>query len=274
MNVRIEVPATPAIAALPEVRFRLFRDASDYARLSDLFKASNRHDDIPWLPTVDNVKSELENRTSIDPTRDLLLAEFDDRVVAMSGIERVVRDGAPVYEMWAAVLPPFRRRGLGIALLDWTFNRARQRAAVEDPGLPIVIQGDAEDQEVGHRALLAGAGFEAVRHFFLMRRPTLDDVPATPLPDGLEIGPVTVDQRRQILEAEFEAFEDHWGSRERSEESVAITLNRAELNTDLWVVAWDGDQVAGVVENWIYAEENEGLAVKRGWLERISVRRP
>jgi mycothiol synthase len=262
------------MAALPEVQFRMFRDANDYRRLADLIRASNRHDDIPWIPTVDIIQSELENRAAIDPPRDLLLAEFDGRVVAMSGVERVVRDGSPVYEMWAAVLPPFRRRGLGRALLAWTLDRARQRAAVEDPGLPIVMQGDAEEQEVGHRALLAGAGFEPVRHFFLMRRPTLDDVPDAPLPDGLEIRPVTVDQRRQILDAEFEAFEDHWGSRERSEESYAITLNRKELDTDLWVVAWDGDQVAGVVENWIWPEENEELGVKRGWLERISVRRP
>jgi mycothiol synthase len=268
------VPEAPVVPVLPEVGFRLFRDETDYGRLADLVKASNRHDDIPWLPTVDNLRSELENRVSIDPTRDLLVAEFDGRVVAMSGVERVVRDGVPVYEMWCAVLPPFRRRGVGTALLDWTYRRIRQRAEVEDPGQPIVVQGDAEEQEVGHRALLAHAGFTAVRHFFLMRRPTLDDIPDAPLPDGLDIRPVAVDVRRQILEAEFEAFEDHWGSRERSEESDAITLNRAELNTDLWIVAWDGDQVAGVVENWIWADENEQLGVKRAWLERISVRRP
>ena len=42
----------------------------------------------------------------------------------------------------------------------------------------------------------------------------------------------------------------------------------------LWVVAWDGDEVAGVVQTWIWPEENERLGVKRGWLEHISVRRP
>ena len=52
------------------------------------------------------------------------------------------------------------------------------------------------------------------------------------------------------------------------------TFGRAELDTSLWVVAWDGDQVAGVVQNWVWPEENERLGVKRGWLEHISVRRP
>ena len=240
-----------------------------------VIRESNRADEIPWIPTVDNLATgSWTIRRSIDPIRDVLLAELDDQPIGMTGVERVVRDGSPVYEMWSSVLPPFRRHGLGTALLGWCLARIRQRAAIEDPGVPIVVGADAEEQETGHRALLASAGFMPVRHFFLMRRPALDDVPDVPLPDGLEVRPVTEEQRRPILEAEFEAFQDHWGSRERSEEHFTETLSRAELDTDLWVVAWDGDQIAGVVENWIWADENAELGVKRGWLERISVRRP
>lgn len=263
-----------SVPRLPGVVIRPFRDATDFERLAEVIRESNRGDEIPWLPTVDNLRSELENRTSLDPTRDVLLAELEGRSIAMTGVERVVRDGAPVYELWSAVLPPYRRHGLGTVLLDWCFARIRQRAAIEDPGVPIVVQDDAEEQETGHRSLLAKSGFTPVRQFFLMRRPTLDDVPDVPLPDGIEVRAVTKADRRPILEAEFEAFEDHWGSRERSEEHFTLTLSRAELDTDLWVVAWDGDQVAGAVENWIWADENEELGVKRGWLERISVRRP
>ena len=59
-----------------------------------------------------------------------------------------------------------------------------------------------------------------------------------------------------------------------TESDFTTTFARPELDTDLWVVAWDGDQIAGVVQNWIWPEENERLGVKRGWLEHISVRRP
>jgi mycothiol synthase len=266
--------APPSVPALPGVRFRPFRDDSDYERLSELLKACNRHDEIPWVPTVSNLRSEMANRTTMDPTVDVLLAEVDDRTIAMTSVERVVRDRTPVYEVAGAVHPELRRRGLGTSLLDWSLRRARQRATVEDPGMAVLVQGNAEEQETGRRALYAQAGFEAVRHFFLMRRPTLDDVPEAPLPEGLEIRPVSLDQRRRIVEAEWEAFEDHWGTRERTEDSLQTTLGRPELDTDLWIVAWDGDEIAGVVENWIWAEENEELGVRRGWLERISVRRP
>ena len=46
-----------------------------------------------------------------------------------------------------------------------------------------------------------------------------------------------------------------------------------DLDTSLWRVAWDGDEVAGSV--WPHLpEENEKLGLGRGWLEHISVRRP
>jgi len=272
----VERPPLPDVAAvrrLPGARFRSFRPETDYEPLSGLLKESNRHDEIPWLPTVSNLRSDMENRSTIDPTRDVLVAELDGHLVGVTGVDRVIRDGEPVYELWGSVRPHLRRHGLGQVLLEWALARTRQRASLEDPGVAEMVGGDAEEQEVAHRVLLERFGFEPVRHFFLMRRSTLEDVPEVPLPDGLELRPVTDDQRRPILEAEHEAFEDHWGSRERSEDSFTATLSRAELDTDLWVVAWDGDQIAGVVENWIWTEENEELGVRRGWLERISVRR-
>jgi mycothiol synthase len=274
MTMPAELPAAPVVPRLAGVSYRTLRDSSGFGPLAELQRAAYRHDDIPLLPTESNLRSELEGRGGLDPARDVLLAERDGRLVGMTSVQRVVRDGQPVYEMDGAVLPKVRRRGLGTALLHWTLERARQRAAVEDPGVVVAIAGGAEEQETAHRALLQRAGFEPVRHFFLMRRPTLDDIPDAPLPDGFDIKPVTEADRRRIVIAEFEAFEDHWGNRELTEESISLTLGRPELDTDLWVVAWDGDRIAGVVENWIWAEENEGLGVKRGWLERISVRRP
>jgi ribosomal protein S18 acetylase RimI-like enzyme len=158
--------------------------------------------------------------------------------------------------------------------MGWNLAHVRRRASREDPLTPVDLEAFSEDSEVGHRAVLAAAGFEAVRHFFLMRRLGLDDIPVAPLPDGLEIRPVTEDHWRAILVAENEAFRDHWGHREMTESKYQATFTRSELDTGLWVVAWDGDEIAGVVQNWIWPEENERLGVKRGWLEHISVRRP
>ncbi len=46
------------------------------------------------------------------------------------------------------------------------------------------------------------------------------------------------------------------------------------MDPSIYLGAWDGDEVAGVVFNAIFAAENEALGMQRGWLEHVSVRRP
>ena len=262
------------VPGLPGIRARHFADASDYERLADLTVEANLADGIPYLPSAQNLQVEMDAAEGADPVDDVILVERDGRVIGAAGVERVVREGVPNYQIWGTVDPSVRRHGLGSALLEWNLQRARVRASREDPLVRVELAGFAEDAEIGHRALLTKAGFKAVRHFFLMRRQGLDDIPDAPLPERLEIRPVTEDQWRTILAAENEAFRDHWGHREMGESAYTATFGRAELDTSLWVVAWDGDEVAGVVQNWVWPTENERLGVKRGWLEHISVRRP
>ncbi len=158
--------------------------------------------------------------------------------------------------------------------MDWALGRARSRADRNDPARDVKIGAFAESTEIGHQALLETAGMVPARHFFQMRRSDLGTIPDVPLPDGFEIRPVSKDQWRTIFDAEAEAFRDHWGHREMDDSDFQTTYTMPELDTNLWVVAWAGDEVAGVVQNWIWPEENERLGVKRGWLESISVRRP
>ncbi len=266
------------LADAPQIdglRFRRPRgDDADYEAMAALIAEANTHDGIPWLPTARNLREELEGSAGVDPARDLVIAAIDGRTVGEATVERVVRGGLPVYEISGHVHPDVRRRGLGRALLRENLRRATKRSAEDPAGQTVEARSHAEESEAGHRALLEGHAFEPIRWFFLMRRGTGDDVPDAPLPDGLELRPVTADQHRAIFDAEREAFRDHWSSREQTEEDFTLTFGREELDTDLWVVAWDGDEVAGVVQNWIWADENAKLGVSRGWLEHISVSRP
>ena len=141
-------------------------------------------------------------------------------------------------------------------------------------GVPIAARAFAAESEIGHRRLLEDAGFEPIRWFFETRRTPLADVPDVPLPEGLEIRPVTPEQHRAIWEADVEAFQDHWQPRVQTEADFVELFAKDDLDTSLWAVAWDGDQVAGSVQAWIWRGENEQLGVRRGWLEHISVRRP
>ena len=78
-----------------------------------------------------------------------------------------------------------------------------------------------------------------------MVRPTLDDLPDLPLPDGFEIRPIDTALARQVWHADIEAFEDHWGGFDHSEERLQRWLDAPATDLSLWVVAFDGDEVAG-----------------------------
>ncbi len=267
----LELDGAPAI---PGMRIRRWRDAADYSSMAAVMGASNDFDKVPWLPTAENLRIEIEGEDGIDATSDIVLVEVDGDLVAEAQVWRVTRDGTAMFEIGGHVVPTFRRRGIGRALLRENLRRATERAAFEPAGAPVLIESFVEETETGHRAILAEAGFETVRHFFLMRVSGLDDVPDAPLPDGLELRTVTPDHHRPIFDAEAEAFKDHWGHREQTDDMFRTMFAPAELDTGLWAVAWDGDEIAGVVQAWIWSEENAKLGVKRGWLERISVRRP
>ncbi len=117
-------------------------------------------------------------------------------------------------------------------------------------------------------------GYAIVRYGFLMLRDLADPIAELALPAGLEIRPVVEADHRRIWEADSEAFRDHWNRAERTEADFTSWFAEPDLDTSLWRVAWDGDEVAGSVMTFIWPSENEGLGLQRGWLEHVSVRRP
>ena len=99
------------------------------------------------------------------------------------------------------------------------------------------------------------------------------ELPSVSLPEGLEMKPVADDQLRRIWEADQEAFRDHWGWSEPTENDYRRFVENPLRDNSLWRVAWDGDEVAGQVKSFINAEENEEVGRRRGYTEFISTGR-
>ena len=123
-------------------------------------------------------------------------------------------------------------------------------------------------------ALLVNHGYNAIRYDFAMRRDLSKPIPETVLPEGLEIRPVEEDHIWPVLHAANEAFQDHWGYRPMTDEEHESWLKDPNCRPELWKVAWDGDQVAGSVQNFYNPQENKTFNRKRGYTEGISTRRP
>ncbi len=97
--------------------------------------------------------------------------------------------------------------------------------------------------------------------------------PTTRCRTDVEIRPATEDQLRTIWEADAEAFRDHWGYIEPTEESYADFLDRPYRDLTLWKIAWDDEGVAGQVRSFIDTAQNEQRGLRRGWTENISTAR-
>jgi mycothiol synthase len=271
IETRIQLPDAPAI---PGLRFRMFDPARDYEAYADLIGEANRVDGVDYLPVADNLRVEFSHGTEFDPRRDIVLAEIDGVLIAAAKTEVRTRDGIGVHHVEGWVRPAWRRRGLGRALLYWTERRSAEVARVDGRPPKRALSAWPDEDQVGATALYESEGYEIVRYGFMMVRDLADPIPDLPLPAGLEIRAVLETDHRRIWDADTEAFRDHWDSGERTEADFESWFATPGIDTRLWRVAWDGDEVAGSVMTFVWPAENEALGLSRGWLEHISVRRP
>ena len=258
------------------LRIRPYAGPDDVPEVVRIVNDGNRADGVDERWTVPGLTSWFEHPTgSFDARRDAVLGELDGRVVAAGALDWVdTRDGDfREYRFWGGVDPALRGQGIGSALLAHHEARARDLVAEQRPDRQPVL-GTFVPVGRSAEALMRASGYEAARWFFEMVRPTLDDVLISPLPAGLELRPVTPDQHLAIWRANREAFRDHWGGADESPEAMERLLADPDTDPSLWIIAWDGDEVAGGIWNEIFPEENADLGIQRGWLGSVFTRRP
>jgi ribosomal protein S18 acetylase RimI-like enzyme len=151
-----------------------------------------------------------------------------------------------------------------------------ERIAEQPTERPVVIGSFADERRRAKIGLLESLGYEPTRWFFEMLRPSLDEVEIPPLPNGIEIRPLSSAREdvRRVFDADVEAFKDHWGGFAGDEAFYQEWIHDPSFDPSLYLVAFDGDEIAGGVENAIYRAENEAFGRSRGWLDSVFTRRP
>lgn len=262
---------------VPGLAFRGFRGEVDYPSMLAVIEASKEVDGTERTDSLEDITRNYQHLHNCDPFQDMVFAEVDGRVVGYGRVwwSQTV-NGKRIYSGFTFLEPAWRNKGIRRAMLRHNERRLRQIAADHPQDEEHWLEAWASDSEEHWESLLVDEGYEGVRWGFEMVRPDLENVPDLPLPEGLEVRPVPPEQYRAVFDAAKEAFRDSWEFSEDwfSEEDFEAWQQDRTFQPELWQVAWDGDQVAGMVQNFVNEAENKEYGRRRGYTEGICVRRP
>ena len=198
-------------------------------------------------------------------------ADPGGRVVGFCAVE--VRDSRGRGFGWGAVHPDYRRRGLGARLLRAADEHFLARRAGKPAEMPIYIDRHIPETSDRTAALLAGADYRIVRWSYTMRRELGQTLEEAVLPEGLVLRPFVRERDARAVHAAMEeAFRDHWGHTEDTPFPIweHIFLEVPDHDPSLWLIARDGEQVAGLC----LCNQARGDYPGMGWVNVLGVRRP
>jgi ribosomal protein S18 acetylase RimI-like enzyme len=259
--------------------FRHFQGEADYALIRMILIESDRADQVSGTISLDDVKHWYAPSNRFDPARDILFALSNraggehaevgfSTVGWYTGLE-----GTRLYTQSSFLHPGWRDHELWSTMVRQNERQLQEIAASHPTNSRRFYQGWATSSQVEWISVMESEGYQAVRHFNNMLYP-LNHVPDRALPSGFEIRPVQPDHFRRIWEAQrevvlglFEVVMENW-----TDDRCESWLNNPSHTPQLWQVAWEGSQVAGMVLNRIDEAENQELGRKRGYTEHIFVR--
>lgn len=223
------------------------------------------------MPTLASLQSELSQAASAGENDYWLVAQIDDQVVGYSQVNWWhEEDGTWVYFIGGWVLPEWRGRGLGSAMLHWGEAVARQVHAAEHPAERFEFAANASSTEQDAAALLEQEGYWVAFTTLEMQLDPAATLPAVPpLPQGIELRPLLPEHIPQLVDSVIECYLDGFpGNRFRGDfDRVAYftaKYQKPPFDPRLFYLAWDGRQLAGQV---ILVIQNDQACV-----EQVSVR--
>jgi GNAT superfamily N-acetyltransferase len=281
----VEIIEAPPIAGLA---FRHYRGEQDLPAMLDILQSSCISDQDDDQDDVHESLEDLTNQyrylVNCDPYQDVLIAEVNGQVVAYGRVIwwQVEASGERIYFLSWYIRPKWSGQGLEKTFLHHNQERLRQIIRQQAGEAPVseatdsgvrLFEAHATSFQPETARLLEEDGFQAVRWGSTMTCPNLQNIPDALMPEGLEVRPARPEHYRQIWDAMLKAFSDHWGYAQPSEEDYVGWQQDAHFQPALWQVAWEGDQVAGMVLNYI-SRDPGAAGSSRAWTEDICVRRP
>lgn len=245
-------------AQIPGLSFRGFRDASDIEKMSEVSHLSWKADGVEWVVTVEETESWLEDASDHDHRLDVVFAEVDGAVVGYSEVTWDSSEADPKYYGHSvSLLPQWRGKGIAEAMFESNEDRIREISSVHPVSGRGYIKLWAFDGPSEWRTIVESSGVSPIWHLLEMVHRDLASVRDRPAPEGLDFGPVRPEEYPRIWALFRECFShEQWSSPEKwSDRAYDEWMHSSKFTPSLWMVARSGEEIVGVVENYVNDDE-------------------
>jgi len=250
-----------------------------------------RPEDMPALVTLTNeadAYDKMERATTLAetehdmatpnyyPETDCFMAWDNGRLLGFADIFLRVDDAESTCYSWGLVHPEWRRRGLGLRLMDKIYRRATERLIEIDRG-EVYFGGSCRSEETGRRALFEAFGMQLVRYFVNLARSLNGDLPPVEIPAGYRLRPFERERDTEaVWRVENLAFRDHWGAADVPlDEFIHYQLELPHFRPELSVVVEEEatGQIVGVSMNEISPDWIKQTKRQEGYVHTLAVLR-
>jgi mycothiol synthase len=202
-----------------------------------------------------------------DPERDFRVAELPDGTLAGFGSVADVSDDHAILWLRVALHPEHGTDEISEELMTAADERARERGVAGHS----LVHASCSSKDDRMIRIYERCGYRLVRHFFRMETDLSESTPEPVWPEGIALRPLDVERDlERVFEADEEAFADHWGFVRIPFEAWKHWMTGGHFDPTLWLLAYDGDELAGFSLNF----PEEGGDPDLGWIGVLGVRRP
>ena len=263
--------AFPTLPLFSGLAWRCLRVPEDLAGMAAVRAACAAYDGVDPLsvaenvPTAEDLQRRLAPSPTFDPTRDVLVVTLDERMIGYSAVSWWTEaDGTRLYLSLGWLVPDWRRRGIGTAMLHWAEGRCRELAASHPAAAQAFYGGNASETERDTAKLLLNEGYAVAFTLLEMGLDNLSQLQEVSLPAGFVSRALQTSDLLALFECMNGCYSDHaFGEIVRYEDWAK---EQRDLST--WHVAWD--ERTGEIAGQVQVLLGDG----RPEIEEVSVRAP
>ena len=216
----------------------------DWVRLGDATEAADHQDE--FLGEQD-LLDELSD-PDIDYARGSAAIYDGDEMIGWAVLQLRTAD-EPVHAMrlGGAVHPRWRGLGVGSAILRWAERAAIPLHEERFPGAPLSRNGICLARNEDAVELFAAHGYEQTRRFLRMTVDLTAGIPDLVVPPGVDIVGYTPERSADARRVHDEAFRDHWGSTDSSQENWDHFVGFSAFRPGYSFLAYEAGEPVGVI---------------------------